>query len=149
MVLFNKCCCFFRLTTGTCCTSFKKIIVSHIINHRNYDELENKKITNDEIDFQLRIGGMILGWIGAIESLFVVILTTIGLTHVPQIMDHLRNETQRPIMDSLNDTQVSIFRRHRGEMTLVDEMFIERGTQLNLNHMQQHTHSHDVMFTLH
>ncbi|KAG5677518.1 hypothetical protein PVAND_007273 [Polypedilum vanderplanki] len=90
MVLFNKCCCFFRLTTG----------------------------------------GMILGWIGAIESLLVVILTTIGLTHVPQIMDHLRNETRAATtikMEAINETHVSIFRRHRSEMTAEDEMFLERG----------------------
>lgn len=72
---------------------------------------------------------MILGWIGAIESLIVVILTTIGLTHVPQIMDHLRNETRVGSlkMEAINETHVSLFRRHRGEMTEEDEMFIERG----------------------
>jgi hypothetical protein len=72
---------------------------------------------------------MILGWIGAIESLVVVILTTIGLTHVPEIMDHLRNETRMPSlkMEAINETHVSLFRRHRGEMTTEDEMFIERG----------------------
>lgn len=72
---------------------------------------------------------MILGWIGAIESLVVVILTTIGLTHVPQIMDHLRNETRMGAfkMEAINETHVSIFRRNRGEMTAEDEMFIERG----------------------
>jgi hypothetical protein len=72
---------------------------------------------------------MILGWIGAIESLVVVILTTIGLTHVPEIMDHLGNETRMPSlkMEAINETHVSLFRRHRGEMTTEDEMFIERG----------------------
>jgi hypothetical protein len=83
-------------------------------------------LINDEI---FRLGGMILGWIGAIESLVVVILTTIGLTHVPEIMDHLRNETRMPSlkMEAINETHVSLFRRHRGEMTTEDEMFIERG----------------------
>lgn len=74
---------------------------------------------------------MILGWVGAIESLVVVILTTIGLTHVPQIMDHLRNETRvvnNIKMEAINETHVSIFRRHHGEMSMEDEMFIERGS---------------------
>lgn len=72
---------------------------------------------------------MILGWIGAIESLIVVVLTTIGLAHVPQIMDHLRNETRMGAlkMEPINETHVSLFRRHRGEMSEEDELFIERG----------------------
>jgi hypothetical protein len=44
-----------------------------------------------------KIGGMILGWVGAIESLLVVILTTIGLSHVPQVsalFSHLRTSQQ-------------------------------------------------------
>lgn len=73
---------------------------------------------------------MILGWLGAIESFLVVILTTIGLSHVPQIMDHLRNETMGVHLQTVNETHVSIFRRHRGEMSEADEMFIERGMTL-------------------
>lgn len=74
---------------------------------------------------------MILGWIGAIESLVVIFLTTIGLTHIPQIMDHLRNETIRygslNKVEAINETHMSIFRRNRGEMTIEDELYIERG----------------------
>jgi hypothetical protein len=76
------------------------------------------------------LGGLILGWLGAIESFLVVILTTVGLTHIPQIMDHLRNETATTTgvrMQTINETHVSIFRRNRGEMSVEDEMFIERG----------------------
>lgn len=70
---------------------------------------------------------MILGWLGAIESILVIILTTIGLTHIPQIMDHLRNETMSVKLQNINETHVSIFRKQRGEMSADDEMFIERG----------------------
>jgi hypothetical protein len=70
---------------------------------------------------------MILGWLGAIESMLVIILTTIGLTHIPQIMDHLRNETMSVKMQNINETHISIFRKQRGEMSADDEMFIERG----------------------
>lgn len=77
--------------------------------------------------FFFLIGGMILGWLGAIESFLVVILTIIGLSHVPQIMVHLRNETMGVHLQTVNETHVSIFRRHRGEMSEADEMFIERG----------------------
>lgn len=69
-----------------------------------------------------------MGWLGAIESLLVIILTTVGLTHIPQIMDHLRNETTSvKQLQTINDTHVSIFRKHRGEMSADDEMLIERG----------------------
>lgn len=70
---------------------------------------------------------MILGWLGAIESMLVIILTTVGLTHIPQIMDHLRNETTSVKLQNINETHVSIFRKQRGEMSVDDEMFIERG----------------------
>lgn len=86
MVLFDKCCCFFRLTTG----------------------------------------GMILGWLGAIESLFVIVISIFGLANVEVIMNHLRNETESHVM-SVNETHLSIFRRNRGEMSPEDMMFIERG----------------------
>jgi hypothetical protein len=87
MVLFEKCCCFFRLTTG----------------------------------------GMILGWLGAVESLFVMALSIIGLVNVENIMNHLRNETESYTAQSINETHLSIFRRHQGEMTAEDAMIIERG----------------------
>lgn len=70
---------------------------------------------------------MILGWLGAIESMLVIILTIVGLTHIPQIMDHLRNETTSVKLQNINETHVSIFRKNRGEMSADDEMFIERG----------------------
>lgn len=88
MVLFEKCCCFFRLTTG----------------------------------------GLILGWLGAAESLFVVVLSIFGLANVEVIMNHLRNETETYKSQSLNETSLSIFRRNNGEMTAEDATIIERGT---------------------
>jgi len=87
MVLLEKCCCFFRLTTG----------------------------------------GMILGWLGAVESLVVIILSVFGLVKVDMIMEHLRNETESFTAQSINETHLSIFRRNRGEMTEGDAMIIERG----------------------
>lgn len=42
-------------------------------------------------------------------------------------MDHLRNETVGVHLQTVNETHVSIFQRHRGEMSEADEMFIERG----------------------
>ena len=69
-----------------------------------------------------------MGWLGAIESLLVIILTAVGLTHIPQIMDHLRNETMSVKLQNINETHVSIFRKQRGEMSADDEMFIERGS---------------------
>lgn len=94
-----------------------------------YDRYKCNKFKNDLLFniFYNNIGGMILGWLGAIESFLVVILTTIGLSHVPQIMHHLRNETMGVHLETVNETHVSIFRRHRGEMSEADEMFIERG----------------------
>lgn len=87
MVLIEKCCCFFRLTTG----------------------------------------GMILGWVGAFESLFVMVLSIFGLANVEVIMNHLRNETESFTAQSINETHLSIFRRNNGEMTAEDAMIIERG----------------------
>lgn len=87
MVLIDKCCCFFRLTTG----------------------------------------GMILGWLGAVESLFVIVISIFGLANVEVIMNHLRNETETYALQNLNETHLSVFRRHGGEMTEEDAMFIERG----------------------
>ena len=89
MVLFEKCCCFFRLTTG----------------------------------------GMILGWLGAVESLFVMVLSIFGLCNVENIMNHLRNETMVSSFtpESFNETHLSIFRRNHGEMTVEDAKIIERG----------------------
>jgi hypothetical protein len=89
MVLFEKCCCFFRLTTG----------------------------------------GMILGWLGAVESLFVMILSILGLANVEVIMNHLRNETESYTAQSINETHLSIFRRNHGEMSAEDAMIIERGNE--------------------
>jgi hypothetical protein len=91
MVLFEKCCCFFRLATG----------------------------------------GMILGWLGALESLFVIVLSIFGLANVEAIMVHLRNETESYTAEQLNDTHMSIFRRNHGEMTADDAMIIERGKVIN------------------
>lgn len=91
MVLFDKCCCFFRLTTG----------------------------------------GMILGWVGAAESLFVMILSIFGLVNVEAIMNHLRNETESYSAQTINETHPSIFRRNHGEMTAEDAMIIERGKFLS------------------
>ena len=71
-----------------------------------------------------------MGWLGAIESFLVIILTTIGLTHIPQIMDHLRNETlayNEVKLKAINETHVSVLHRHRGEMSSDDELLIERG----------------------
>lgn len=76
---------------------------------------------------KIYLGGMILGWLGAIESFLVVILTIVGLNHIPQIMDHLRNETVHVRLQPVNETHVSILHRPRGEMSEADEMFIERG----------------------
>lgn len=87
MVLIEKCCCFFRLTTG----------------------------------------GMILGWLGAVESLFVIVLSIFGLANVEVIMNHLRNETETYTAQAVNETHLSIFRRNHGEMTADDAMIIERG----------------------
>lgn len=87
MVLIEKCCCFFRLTTG----------------------------------------GLILGWLGAFESLFVIVLSIFGLANVEVIMNHLRNETESFTAQSVNETHLSIFRRNHGEMTAEDAMIIERG----------------------
>lgn len=87
MVLLEKCCCFFRLTTG----------------------------------------GMILGWLGAVESLFVMVLSIFGLVNVEVIMNHLRNETESYIAQGSNETGLSIFRRNNGEMTAEDAAIIERG----------------------
>lgn len=88
MVLLEKCCCFFRLTTG----------------------------------------GMILGWLGAVESLFVIVLSIFGLSNVEVIMNHLRNETESySLAKSVNETNLSIFRRNHGEMTVEDATLIERG----------------------
>lgn len=87
MVLLEKCCCFFRLTTG----------------------------------------GMILGWLGAVESLFVIVLSIIGLANVEVIMNHLRNETEINTSHGYNETYLVNFRRHHGEMTAEDAMIIERG----------------------
>lgn len=92
MVLFEKCCCFFRLTTG----------------------------------------GMILGWLGAVESLFVVVLSIFGLANVEVIMNHLRNETETYTTQGLNETGLSIFRRNNGEMTVEDASIIERGSKETL-----------------
>ena len=91
MVLFEKCCCFFRLTTG----------------------------------------GMILGWIGAVESLVVIILSIFGLINVEVIMNHIRNETESFTAQNVNETHLSIFRRNHGEMTADDAMIIERGKKLS------------------
>lgn len=87
MVLFDKCCCFFRLTTG----------------------------------------GLILGYLGAFESLFVIVLSIFGLANVEQIMNHLRNETESYSAEAVNETHMSIFRRNHGEMSAEDAMIIERG----------------------
>lgn len=64
MVLFDKCCCFFRLTTG----------------------------------------GVILGWIGAIESLLMVILSLFGLTSVDYIIHSLNATSQELHMVDWNNT---------------------------------------------
>lgn len=96
MVLIEKCCCFFRLTTG----------------------------------------GMILGWLGAVESLVVIILSIFGLVKVDMIMEHLRNETESFTAQSINETHLSIFRRNRGEMTEGDAMIIERGDKRSDSLMQ-------------
>lgn len=90
MVLFEKCCCFFRLTTG----------------------------------------GMILGWLGAVESLVVIILSIFGLVNVEVIMNHLRNETESFSAQSINETHPSIFRRNHGEMSAEDAMIIQRGNRI-------------------
>lgn len=93
MVLLEKCCCFFRLTTG----------------------------------------GMILGWLGAVESLFVIVLSILGLSNVEVIMNHLRNETESyRLATGVNETHLSIFRRNHGEMTIEDATLIERGEAIQI-----------------
>jgi len=70
---------------------------------------------------------MILGWLGAVESLFVIVLSIFGLANVQTIMNHLRNETESYTAQSVNETHLSIFKRNHGEMTMEDAMIIERG----------------------
>lgn len=90
MIILDKCCCFFRLTTG----------------------------------------GLILGWLGVGESIFVIFLTILGLSNVDKIMTHLRNETESYTAHinatDGNETSISIFRQHR-ELTPEDAAIIERG----------------------
>lgn len=70
---------------------------------------------------------MILGWLGAVESLFVIVISIFGLANVELIMNHLRNETESNTPGIGNETHMSVFRRNRGEMSADDAMFIERG----------------------
>lgn len=74
---------------------------------------------------------MILGWMGAVESLFVMVLSIFGLVNVETIMNHLRNETIAETYNAqvVNETHLSIFRRNHGEMTTDDAMIIERGNE--------------------
>lgn len=78
-------------------------------------------------------GGLILGWLGAVESFFVIILSIIGLSNVETIMNHLRNETESYTAQAVNETHLSLFRRHHGEMSLDDMRIIERG-ELDFEH---------------
>lgn len=83
--------------------------------------------------FGLVKGGLILGWLGAVESFFVIILSIVGLSNVETIMNHLRNETEVYTAHAINETHVSIFRRHNGEMSYDDMQIIERGEIHQLN----------------
>ncbi|CAO1329395.1 unnamed protein product [Diamesa hyperborea] len=67
MPLFEKCCCFFRLTTG----------------------------------------GLILGWLGAVESVVMLFLTIFGMVNVEGLMKQLRNETSSPVLHSIDITNSS------------------------------------------
>lgn len=80
--------------------------------------------------FRLTIGGLILGVLGAFESLFVIVLSIVGIANVEVIMNHLRNETESYTAQSnTNETHLSIFKRHNGEMTAEDALIIERGRE--------------------
>lgn len=67
MPLLEKCCCFFRLTTG----------------------------------------GLILGWLGAVESVVMLFLTIFGMVNVEGLMKQLRNETSTPVLHSIDITNSS------------------------------------------
>lgn len=67
MPLFDRCCCFFRLTTG----------------------------------------GLILGWLGAVESVVMLFLTIFGMVNVEALMKQLRNETSSPVLHSIDITNTS------------------------------------------
>ena len=71
-----------------------------------------------------------MGYLGAFESLFVIILSIFGLANVEQIMIHLRNETESFSAQATNETHMSLFRRNHGEMTAEDAMIIERGNMM-------------------
>lgn len=71
-----------------------------------------------------------MGYLGAFESLFVIVLSIFGLANVEQIMVHLRNETESYTAEAVNETHMSIFRRNHGEMSAEDAMIIERGNVL-------------------
>jgi hypothetical protein len=64
MVLFDKCCCFFGLTTG----------------------------------------GVILGWIGAIESFAMIIFSIFGLTKVETIIQNMNATTHNLTFTYLNES---------------------------------------------
>lgn len=64
MVLFEKCCCFFRLTTG----------------------------------------GVILGWIGAFESLLMVIMSIFGITRIDNIITNMNVTTHNLTLSYFNET---------------------------------------------
>lgn len=69
-----------------------------------------------------------MGWLGAVESMFVIVISIFGLANVETIMNHLRNETELYTANLGNDTHLSVFRkRNHGEMSAEDAMFIERG----------------------
>lgn len=89
--------------------------------------------------FGLTKGGLILGWLGAVESFFVIILSIMGLCNVETIMNHLRNETEAYSAQAINETHISVFRRHHGEMSIEDMQMIERGKQNNCNKLLSST----------
>lgn len=64
MVLFDKCCCFFRLTTG----------------------------------------GVILGWIGAIESFAMIAFSIFGLTRVETIIQNMNATTHNLTFTYMNES---------------------------------------------
>ena len=98
MVLFDKCCCFFRLTTG----------------------------------------GVILGWIGAIESLLMVILSLFGLTSVDYIIHSLNATSHELHMVDWNNTASLV----AGSINLTDRLeqkdlpIVKMTTQLDETEME-------------
>lgn len=111
MPLLERCCCFFRLTTG----------------------------------------GLILGWLGAVESVVMLFLTIFGMVNVEGLMKQLRNETSSPVIHSIDITNSSegtaVFKIQTkiSEMSDEENEVIKNGKN-NLFHMFENVINNNYIF---